>query len=68
MVTTRWKDGARSSIENFLGIHYTFHLSRVLERIIKRQIIEHFLSIGLLKEGQYGFLAERSNLDAKQSS
>ena len=61
VVTPRWKDGARTSIENYRGIHHTYHLSRVLERIVKIQVIEHFLSNGLLSERQYGFIAKRSS-------
>jgi len=60
IIIPHWKSGSRFHVGNYRGIHHTCHLTRVVERIIKYRLEQHFLSNGLISTQQYGFLAKRS--------
>ena len=54
------KYGPVTDINNYRPINITSIVSRVMEKIIKIQVVQHLLSNDLLSPFQYGFLSKRS--------
>nr|CAH8858117.1 unnamed protein product [Trichobilharzia regenti] len=54
------KYGPIADINNYRPINITSVVSRVMEKIVKTQIIQYLLSNDLLSPSQYGFLSRRS--------
>ena len=60
--TPIFKKGARNLAVNYRQISLTCILCKVLETIVRKRIMEHLLSQGLLSKKQHGFLFGRSTV------
>ena len=56
------KGGSRSVPKNYRPVALTSHLIKVFERVIRRVLVRHIESQGLLPDGQHGSRAMRSTL------
>nr|CAH8862562.1 unnamed protein product [Trichobilharzia regenti] len=54
------KTGPTADIDNYRPINITSVVSRVMEKIVKKQIVQYLLSNDLISPFQYGFLNRRS--------
>ena len=54
--------GSSSSPKNYRPISLTSVISKVMEHVIKSQLMDHLLTNNLLSDKQHGFLARRSTL------
>ena len=61
-VSPIFKKGARNLAVNYRPISLTCILCKVLETIVRKRIMEHLLSQGLLSKKQHGFLFGRSTV------
>ena len=59
-VSPIFKKGSRSQPENYRPVSLTSVLSKLLERIISKQILEHLKSNSILPKEQHGFLKGKS--------
>ena len=60
IVTPVFKKGAKSNAENYRPISLTSVVCKVLESIIKKQIVKHFINEKLFADEQHGFRKGRS--------
>jgi hypothetical protein len=56
------KKGSKLLVENHRPISLTVTACRILERIIKRYLVDFIFSHGLVSSSQHGFLPRRSTL------
>ena len=54
------KKGSRSEVENYRPISLTSCICKVLERLIRKPLLEHLFDNGLVSDRQHGFLPGRS--------
>ena len=59
-ILPRHKGGSRSNIINYRPIHHTPIVSRVLEKIVKQDLMQHLLKNNYFNPSQHGFLSKRS--------
>ena len=55
-----FKKGDTHSVENYRPVSLTPIVSKVMERIVKAEVMEHLLDQSILSEFQYGFLPGKS--------
>ena len=60
IVTPVFKKGSKSKAENYRPISLTCIICKVLESIIKRSIVKHFVNHKLFANEQHGFIGGRS--------
>ena len=60
IVTPVYKKGAKSKAENYRPISLTSIICKVLESIIKKHIVNHFINEKLFADEQHGFMKGRS--------
>ena len=56
------KNGEKLEAKNYRPVTLTFHLIKVFERIIIKNLMEYLDMNGLLNDGQHGFRKKRSCL------
>ena len=56
------KGGTRSELGNYRPVSLTSYLGKILEAIIKDDILHHLIVHSLINNSQHGFLAKRSCL------
>ena len=61
-VTAKFKKRDKSSSSNYRPVSLTSQVCKVLESIVRDNILEHFKEYKLIKESQHGFLKRRSCL------
>ena len=61
-VTAIFKKGDKSSSSNYRPVSLTSQVCKVLESIVRDNILEHVKEYKLIKESQHGFLKRRSCL------
>jgi len=61
-VTAVYKKGNKSNPSNYRPVSLTVNLCKVLESIMRDNIMEHIQKHKLIKESQYGFVKGRSCL------
>ncbi|KAK4474235.1 hypothetical protein MN116_000174 [Schistosoma mekongi] len=59
-ITPRFKSGSRNVIENYRPINTTSVLSRIMEKVIHKQLSSFLLSENLINPSQHGFMEKRS--------
>ena len=59
-VSPIFKKGSRSSPENYRPVSLTSILSKLLEKIVSKQILEHLKANNILPKQQHGFLKGKS--------
>ena len=62
LVSPVHKGGSRGAAKNYRPVALTSHIVKVFERVLRRSIVSHLESNGLLPDGQHGFRAMRSTL------
>jgi len=62
LITPVYKKGSRGSPENYRPIALTSHIIKVFERVMRKRLVEHLESNGLLCDNQHGFRKGRSCL------
>lgn len=60
IIIPRFKTGPHTSVSSYRGIHHTCVLSRTIERIVQRPLVELLLANNAISHQQYGFLSKRS--------
>ena len=60
MVTPLFKKGHSTDVSNYRPISLTSMCCKIMESVIKDDILDHLLSNGLISRHQHGFLARRS--------
>ena len=55
-----FKKGSRHELGNYRPVSLTSIVSKIMESIMKKEIMDHLLSQGLLSECQFGFIPGRS--------
>ena len=60
MVTPIFKKGKSSDASNYRSISLTSLCCKIMESVIKDDILAHMLSKGLISRHQHGFLSRRS--------
>ena len=60
VVTPVFKKGSRSDVGNYRPVSLTSICCKVMERIIRKRLIQHMLENKFLSENQHGFLQGRS--------
>ena len=61
-VTAIYKKGPKNIAENYRPISLTSIVCRMMEKIIKNQIMKHLLDENLLSKKQHGFIKKRSTV------
>ena len=61
-ITPLFKSGDRSDPANFHPVALTNHITKIFERIIKREIVLHLTQQQLYSDTQHGFRAKHSTL------
>ena len=61
-VSPIFKKGKRNMAENYLPISLTSIACRLMEKILKNQIMEHLINEKLLSMKQHGFVNKRSKV------
>ena len=61
-ISPNWKGGLRELPSNYRPISLTSHIGKVLERLIRRNLVAFLESRGLLDPRQHGSRASRSTL------
>ena len=56
------KGGSRSVPKNYRPVALTSHLIKVFERVMRKALVKHIESSGILPDGQHGSRAMRSTL------
>lgn len=59
-ITPIFKSGSRGKPANYRPVALTSHLSKVLEKIVRNQMLDYFESSNLLNDKQHGFRRGRS--------
>ena len=59
-VTAIFKSGSKSKVENYRPISLTSVPGKILERIIRDEIVNHMTNKGLFSPNQHGFIKRRS--------
>ena len=59
-VSPIFKKGAKNIAENYRPVSLTSIVCKIMERIIKSQIMPHLICENLLSNKQYGFINKRS--------
>ena len=59
-IRPKFKSGSRLDPSNYRPINITSILSRILEKIVKEQMSNYFLSLHVISPAQHGFLSNRS--------
>jgi hypothetical protein len=59
-VTPVYKKGARSDVQNYRPISLTSICCKILEKVIKKAILEHMIANDFLSDRQHGFIKGRS--------
>ena len=62
IVTPLFKKGSRSDISNYRPVSLTCNVCKVLEKIIKMNMVEHLMENEIIKSSQHGFMKGRSCL------
>ena len=62
IVTPLFKKGSRSDTSNYRPVSLTCNVCKVLEKIIKMNMVEHFMENEIIKSSQHGFMKGRSCL------
>ena len=61
-ITPVYKKGDRTKAANYRPISITSHLIKIFERVVRKHLVTHMESNGLLSESQHGFRKRRSCL------
>ena len=61
-ITPIFKDGDRSDAANYRPVSLTNHLTKVFERVMRKQLVHHLESQNLMNITQHGFREGRSTL------
>ena len=59
-ITPIFKKGSRSSAENYRPVSLTSQLSKVIESIIRDEVVQHLDRHNLIRDSQHGFRPGRS--------
>ncbi|CAH8872917.1 unnamed protein product [Trichobilharzia szidati] len=59
-IVPKHKSGSKTEVNNYRPINITPIVSRIIERIVKDDILKHMLSCNILSPNQHGFLKSRS--------
>ena len=59
-ITPIHKKDSKTNAENYRGVHLTSQLCKLLEGLIKEDILEHLLKFKLIRESQHGFTPNKS--------
>ena len=59
-IKPRHKTGAKHDLSNYRPIHHTCILSRIMEKIIKKDLLQHLMDRTLVDASQHGFLNQKS--------
>jgi len=62
LITPVYKKGSKGLPENYRPIALTSHIIKVFERVMRKSLVEHLESNGLLCDNQHGFRKGRSCL------
>ena len=62
LVTPLFKKGNRSEPGNYRPVSLTCILCKVLEKVLKKRLLEHLMQFKILKDSQHGFMKGRSCL------
>ncbi|MGL5707390.1 MAG: reverse transcriptase domain-containing protein [Aeromonas sp.] len=60
IITPKYKGGIRHQIENYRPIHHTSITSRIMEKVIKKELMIHIEAHQLIHPSQHGFLNKKS--------
>jgi hypothetical protein len=59
-VTPIFKKGLRMRVDNYRPVNLTSVVCKVMEKIMRRTVIEHMITNNLLSDSQHGFIQGRS--------
>ena len=59
-VTPIFKKGSRTKVENYRPVSLTSVICKVMEKIMRKALIEHMITNKLLSDSQHGFIQGRS--------
>nr|CAH8858213.1 unnamed protein product [Trichobilharzia regenti] len=61
-IMPKHKSGSKTEVSNYRPINITPIASRIMERLVKNNLIKHMLSCNIISPNQHGFLKSRSCL------
>jgi hypothetical protein len=59
-ITPVYKKGSRSAVDNYRPISLTSVCCKVMERLVRKEVLQHMTSNGFLSDNQHGFVQGRS--------
>ena len=59
-IRPRFKSGSKFDVSNYRPINVTSILSRIMEKIIKTQMFNYFITENVISPSQHGFISKRS--------
>ncbi|CAH8864107.1 unnamed protein product, partial [Trichobilharzia szidati] len=61
-IMPKHKSGSKTDVSNYRPINITPIASRIMERLVKENLMKHMLSCNIISPNQHGFLKSRSCL------